>query len=788
MIRNYLKIAWRNLLRSKVYATINLTGLATGMAAAGLILLWVQYEWSFDRMYPSAGRLYQVYNRDKINGEMFAWETTPPPLAPVLQRDFPEVQAMARRYPTAVVLSAGEKHFNVSGAVVDSSFAGMFGLPVLEGNISQAFDKRQSIVLMASLAKRLFGKTDVRGGHVRIGRDEVFEITGVLEDIPANSAFRGTEFLLPWSYMSSAGDALENWNNNNFHTYLLLKENTDVAAFEHKIKNVSARHLTSVLKDVSNRSIFLHPAEKWHLYSKIENGQLTDGRIVTVRLFAIIAGFILLIACVNFVNLATARSERRAREVGVRKVAGAPRSNLIFQFLFESVGLAILAGVLAFGLIVLALPYFNNLLNTQIVLNYHHPVFWVAAFIFVLFTGTLAGIYPAIILSGLEPSKVLKSAKGLRMGGFSLRRVLVVLQFSFAFVLIISTLFVRQQIRFAEGREKGYKTDQLIFVPLTDALDAHYESFRQDLTQAGAAVSVTRSIGPITQLNTRQWGLSWAGSTDKDKDTEFVPFAADRDFLKTNGAKMVAGREIDIAQFATDSTAIVLNEAAVEAMRLANPIGATVRFSKRDWHVVGVVADFIYASPFEDVAPCFVAGPAYHTDWLSIKLTGEESSLVATGNIFKKYDTQHPFDYVFADQSYAAKFADEVRTEKLASVFTGLAILISCLGVFGLAAYAAQQRTKEIGIRKVLGATSAGIVRLLSTEFVVLVLVAFAIASPVAWIVSERWLDNYRYRIAINWMVFAVTLVCSVSLVLLTVGYQALRAAWLNPVKSLRNE
>ncbi|MCE7067123.1 ABC transporter permease [Dyadobacter sp. CY326] len=789
MLQNYFKIAWRNLVRAKGYAFINIAGLAVGMAAAMLIFLWIQNELTFDRFYPKTKRLFQVYNRDVIAGEPYVWGATPAPLAPALLQDYPEIEDAARYRSTNLLLAANDKFLNIEGSFADPSFLNLFDFPVLGGNSNTALKGNNDIVITKSLAEKLFGITDVVGKTIRIERKDNLMIAAVIDNIPSNSNFKAVEYILPWNYSVALGWTNDNWNNNNYYTYVLLDQNANAETVNDKIKYATAAHLKGVVEDPSHREIFLNSADKWHLYSKEAHGQLVEGKIVTVRLFGIIAAFILLIACVNFINLSTARSDKRAKEVGLRKVAGAPKLTLVFQFISESVILAFLSGVVAFAIVWAFIPTFNTLINTKLSPDFTSLSFLLPALAFILLTGLLAGSYPAFFLASFQPVKVMTGTYRSAGAGFSPRKSLVVLQFTFAIILIISTLIVKQQISHAQNRSNGYDQDNLVFTYLQGDLGEHYAPLQQELTSSGAVISISKSIGPITQMNTRQWGVSWPGSTQKDKDQEFVPFGTDIDFLKTNGVKLVAGREIDIRKYPSDSLALMLNESAVKAMRLNDPVGVKVKFSGKEWNVVGVVKDFIFDSPYEKINPVLVYGPARDLPWTSMRLNPAKSTaknLETVRAIFKKYNPEYPFEYTFADESYQAKFAEEQRTGKLTGLFSGLTIFISCLGLFGLAAFSAQQRTKEIGVRKVLGASVTSIIQMLSIEFVKLVLIAFLVASPIAWYAMEKWLKGYNYRISIEWNVFAVTLFLTILLVLLTVSFQAIKAALMNPVKSLK--
>jgi putative ABC transport system permease protein len=793
MLRNYLKISFRNLLRAKGYAFINIAGLAVGMASSVLIFLWVQRELQYDRFYTKTNRLYQVYNRDVFNGEPTVWGTTPPPLAPELKALYPDIEHATRVAALTLLLSAKEKNVNAQGAFVDPDFLEIFDFSILAGNPARLLTENNGIVITEKLAQSFFGTTDVIGQTIQIDHKDNFQVSGVLKNFPENSQFADREYLLPWTYFQRPGWASVEWNSNNYLTFLTLKEGVSEAVVGQKIRKVTANRLKGKVDNVDHREIFLFPAEKWHLYSKIEKGQLVGGRIVTVRLFGIIAVFILVIACVNFVNLSTARSEKRAKEVGIRKVAGAPRVSLIFQFISESVMLACIAAIVAAMVVSAALPAFNNLVGLRLFPDLGSVGFWISIVGFVLFTGLLAGSYPAFFLSSFQPAKVIKGVYHRANTVFSPRKGLVVLQFSFAITLIIATLVIKQQIDHGQSRDNGYDKNNLMITVLAGELEKHYASFRDELLASGAVVSATRSLGPAMSLNTRQWGVSFPESVDTDENVEFDLFGADQNFVKTTGVKLLEGREVDMTKFASDSLAVVLNEAAVKAMRLENPVGTIISYQRRDWHVVGVVKDFIYESPYAPVKPVIISGPGglFAHQWLSMRLNPRNTvaqNLRKAEAVFKKYNPGYPFEYSFADDTYKSRFAQEQLTGTLTGILTGLAIFISCLGLFGLAAYTAQQRTKEIGVRKVLGASVTRIIQLLTGDFVRLVMISFAIAAPVGWYAMNEWLQDFDYRISLGPGIFVITVLSALLIVVLTVSFQAVKAALMNPVKSLRNE
>ncbi len=610
-----------------------------------------------------------------------------------------------------------------------------------------------------------------------------------MKDLPNNTAF-DFEYLLPWSYMSRLGWSDSSWGNNSVQSYVLLKPGVSEVSFDAKIKNITIDH-TKGSADSSTTRVFTQPlADQW-LYSKSENGYYVGGRIETVKLFAIIAAFILLIACINFMNLSTARSEKRAKEVGIRKVVGAQKRFLVMQFIGESILLSFFAFVLSLLIVLVSLPAFNSLVGKKLFIDFGNVYFWLFSLAFILLTGILAGSYPAFYLSSYQPVKVLKGTFKAAHALVTPRKILVVLQFTFAIALIICTIIVVQQIKYAQDRDAGYVKDKLVYINIDGDDEKYYQSIRNELISSGAAVAVTKSMSPITQRYSDGWGWQWTGSTQEDLKTDFVRMASDADFVKTMGVHLVEGRDIDIYKYPTDSTALLLNEAAVRVMHLKNPVGTIVKTDDREWHVIGVLKDFIYQSPYEKVQQLAVMGPKSWFNVIHFKLNPANSTqrdLQLAENIFKKYNPQYPFDYKFVDESYALKFHEEKRKATLAGLFAALTIFISCLGLFGLATYMAENRIKEIGVRKVLGASIFGITSLLSKDFLLLVIVSLVIASPIAWWAMSVWLKDYSYHVSIEWWVFVLAGVLSVLIALVSVSYQSIRAAISNPAKSLRTE
>jgi len=791
MFRTFLKISFRNFNRSKGNSIINILGLTIGMASAMLIWLWVSGEISTDRFHAKLDRIYWMYGRSKMKEVVNASSQTPGVLAPALKKDFPEVEDVCRYNNVTFLTSAGENHFNVRGAFADSGFLSIFSFPLLKGDVN-ALKEPSSIVLTAGLAKRLFGDEDAYGKTVRIDSNANFKVTGILKEFPENSSF-DFEYLLPWSFLTRLGWEDHNWTNNFYYTFALLKSGAMQVAFDSKVKRIIYEH-TKGSEVESTAEVFTQPLSRSYLYARAENGKLVGGRIEMVKLFIIIAAFTLLIACINFMNLATARSEKRAREVGIRKVSGALRTQLVLQFIGESVLLALIAFLFAMVLVDLLLPSFSLLIGRTVSIRYADPSIWIGSLGFVLVTGLIAGSYPALYLSSFNPVNVLKGT--FRKSGALIkpRKVLVVLQFTFAIVLIISTIVVRRQIEHAQLRDIGYNRNNLVYTFAQGDADTHYRSIKDELMSSGAAISVTRTANPITQRWSSGRGYIWDGSTETDNKLDFIHMGSDAGIVKTMGLTLLEGRDIDIYQHPQDSLAVILNESAVKAMHFKTPIGQIIRRTNypEKWEVVGVVKDFIFESPFESsINPVMIKGPQDFFQVIHFKLNPANSTamnMLKVETIFKKYNPQYPFEYYFADESFDRKFREVATTGKLSMIFASLTVFISCLGLFGLASYMAEARTKEIGVRKVLGASVSTITITLSKDFLKLVVVSFLIASPLSWYIMHEWLQNYSYRVDLEWWVFAAAGFLSVLIAMLTISYQAIKAALANPVNSLRSE
>jgi ABC-type antimicrobial peptide transport system permease subunit len=679
---------------------------------------------------------------------------------------------------------------STKGFIVDSSFLQMFSFPLLEGNAD--LKSQNSIVITQNLAERLFGNVDPLGKIIKTENTDNFTITGVLKNPPVNTRFQ-FEYLLPWTYRNTQNDGYANeterWLSNNTSTFVLLKPNTDEEALNKKISDITRRYTGR--NDVWTN--FLFPLNRWHLYSEFENGTSVGGRIETVRVFAIIAAFILLIACINFINLNTARSEKRSKEVGIRKVMGARKSLLMSQFIAESFLTACISGGIALLIVQFVLPSFDTLIGTQLFIPYNDFYFWLYALIFIIITGLLAGSYPAFYLSSFKPVSIFKKQFRKTNAALNPRKILVVLQFTFAVILMIATIVVRNQIQYAQSRDKGYSNNNLVQVDFVGDIDKNYSIIKQELINSGVASSVTKNMGGIVDGGAHSWGLRWPNEIPADTNTTLTLYSSDADLVKTTGMHLIEGRDIDIYKYPSDSFSVVLNEAAVKLMGFKNPAGQIINnpFDNINWHVTGVVKNYVEGSPYEEVPPIVIMGPGAWFTTMHIKFNpvlSTADALAKTERIFRKYNPAYPFDCKFVDQEYAKKFDDEQRTKTMAGLFAFLAIFISCLGLFGLSAYVAESRIKEIGVRKVLGASVFNITKLLSLDFVKLVVISVIIATPVAWYAMSKWLQDYTYRINVSWVIFFIAGLLAITIALITVSFQAIKAAIANPVKSLRTE
>lgn len=792
MIRTYIKIAWRNLLKNKAFSAINILGLAIGMAGALLIALWLQNMLGMDRFHEKSERLYIISNRDTYQGELQAWTNTPKIMGPTLKTDFPEIESFTRiEQGDKFLTSYADKNVVSSVSFVDPGFFNMFSYPLLKGAKTNLLEDANSVVITEKYAKALFGNNDPIGKTIKIESKYLVTVQAIVKD-PSSSSSIQFDYLLSWDLAKKMGYVDINWSNNSTYTYILLREGTSLVDFNAKIRLFSQNHINVGDNEIkSTNEIFAFPYKDTYLYDRSEQGAYTAGRIQLVRLFTWIGAFILLVACINFMNLSTARSERRAKEVGVRKVIGAQRKSLIFQFIVESILISIVAIILALVFIVLVLPAFNNLVEKNLTISILSGRTWLFLIGFTFVTGILAGSYPAFFLSSFKPLKTLKGKLNSYNKGLSIRSILVVIQFSIAIILTIATIIVSRQIQHTKDRDRGYNDNGLLATRFTGTLEKNYLSLRNELLASNAVIAVSKNMSPVTDRYSNGWGFSWQGSTENDKKFSFDRFSTDADAVKSLGFKLVAGRDIDVYKYATDSAAMLLTESAVKRMRLQNPLGQTVNGDGRDWTVVGIIKDFIVESPFQKNYPMIILGPhAWFTN-IHYRLNPNKSTatnLKTIETIFKKFNPDYPFEYKFIDKNFEDKFKETRAIGTISMLFSGLTIFISCLGLFALIAYMAETRMKEIAVRKVLGASLTQVTSLLSIDFIKLVMIAILVASPIAWWLMEKWLQDYSYRIEIQWYYFLITGLMAILISIATISYQAIKAALSNPVDSLRNE
>jgi putative ABC transport system permease protein len=797
MIKNYLKIAIRSITRNIGYASINIAGLAVAMSVTMLIGMWVYDEVTFNRChtnYKTIGEIYQ-HQADVHSGTttvMGGSGALGGELKATYKSDFKHVVRMW--WESNHTLSISDHKISQNGTFMDAGVLEMLSLRMLSGDWS-ALNDPASIVLSESSAMALFGTIDPIGKMIRLDNEFDVKVTGVYEDIPDNSRFHSLQFISTWDFWVSSNfwmkEEESNWRNT-LVTLVQIQPNANFADVSAKIEDLKAKNLPKEEVENSNPRLFVQPMSRWHLYSDWENGEEAGGRIQFVYMFGTIGFFVLLLACINFMNLSTAQSERRAREVGIRKSIGSARAQLIMQFLSESFMVVLTSWFIALALAGLLLPWFNELAGKRMELPWHNVAFWLISLGFVIITSLLSGSYPALFLSSFQPVKVLKGT--FKAGRFSSlpRRILVVIQFTVSIALIIGTTVVWQQIQYAKNRPIGYTREGLIMVRKTTPEQwQHSEAIATELIAAHAAEKVSESAGPPTAVWFESTGFMWKGK-DPNMNDDFVTIAVGHDYGRTMGWEFAKGRDFS-RDFSTDSSAMVLNEAAVKFMGLQDPVDEEIVWRGKKFHVVGVIKDMVMTSPYEPVKQTiFTLIPSRSQGlWINIRLNPELSTAEALARVSKVFQAlipASPFEYKFVDQEYELKFAAEERVGRLASFFASLAIFISCLGLFGMASFVVEQRKKEIGIRKILGASTSTLWLMLSKEFVILVGVSCLIGVPIAWNYLSGWLASYQYHTTISvWVFLAASTACLI-ITLLIISFQTIKASIVNPIQSLRSE
>ena len=805
MFKNFLKIAFRNLVKNKGYSAINIGGLAVGMAVAMLIGLWIFDELSFNKYHRNYDRIALVNQNQVFGGEIHSSASVPFPFVNELTSNYGEnfKHIVPSTFRTEAVLTAREIKLSKNGQFVGADAPEMFSLKMLKGSRAGLQDQ-QSILLSASTAVALFGKADPINKILKLDTDNDLKVTGVYEDIPQNSQFYDLQFLASWDYYVAKNPYMskKQWDNHALLMYVEIKPETSFAKVSAAIRDSELKVIRNMdnMKNeaATNPQMWLHPMRNWHLYSDFKNGVAANGPVQYVWMVGLIGFFVLLLACINFMNLSTARSEKRAKEVGIRKAIGSLRGQLIGQFFSESFLIVFLSFAIALVIVNLSLVWFNELSAKQITIPSKNGYFWLVNLSFILITGLLAGSYPALYLTSFQPVKVLKGAT-VQLGRYASlpRKLLVTTQFTVSITLVICTIIIHSQVQFAKNRPVGYSRDGLMMISMkSDDFYKKSDLIRDELKNTGVVEEMALSQSPVTDVWSSNGGFTWKGMTT-DNPPSFSTLTVSPDYAKTVGWQFVSGRNFS-KEFASDSSGFVINETAAKLFGFKQVVGAKVSWKsqwmtnniQKQFIILGVIKDMVMESPFEPIAPTvfFLSGGA---NWINIKIAPNATTSTAVPKIeavFQKLTPTVPFEYKFASEQYEAKFRAEERIGKLATFFAILAIFISCLGLFGLASFVAEQRTKEIGIRKVLGASIANLWQMLSKDFVVLVIISAVISSPIAWYAMYEWLAKYSYRTEISWWVFVASRVGALILTLLTVSFQAIRAALLDPVKSLRSE
>ncbi|MBC2844720.1 ABC transporter permease [Winogradskyella flava] len=799
MLKNYFKIAFRNLLKNKVYSFINISGLAIGMAATMLISLWIYDELSYDSYFKEKATIAQVFQHESANNNVGTGPAIPRPLEFAMREEFGDnfKHLIMSSWNFTRYISYGDKNINVSGNYMQEGAVEMLELNIIKGD-KESLKGANSILLSEETAKTLFGSEDPIGKMVKINNVNPAKVTAVYEDLSKNNSFNGLKYLMPWKFYVASEEWVKNaedsWGNNSFQMFAQINDNTTMEAVTAKILDVKKRNAPDEAE--FNPQIFLFPMKDWYLRSDWENGVQTGGRIENVWLFGIIGVFVLLLACINFINLSTARSEKRATEVGIRKSIGSQRGQLVFQFLTESFLIVLLAFVVAIGIVLLSLNGFNNLASKEILFPWSNSLFWLSTLLFIVVTAILAGSYPALYLSSFNPVAVLKGTfKAGRYASLP-RKVLVVAQFTISVALIIGTLVVMNQIQFSKDRPTGYDKNGLVQIPvMSSEFIGKQDIMREQFIASGGAIHMTAMSSPTTEVWSNRGGYTWEGKPEGfQEDLAFT--SVHYDFVKTLGLKLIDGRGFS-REFATDSNAVILNKTAVKYMGIQDPIGKYIRGSSPNstmipLKIIGVIDDMVVQSPYSPVKQAMYVFEQYgNISYYNLRLNPKNSvskNLELVESTFQTNFPNLPFDYQFVDEEYGKKFRSEERVASLARVFTALAIFISCLGLFGLASFVAEQRTKEIGVRKVLGASISQLWLLLSKDFITLVVLALVIASPLAYYVMSGWLQKFPYRTSVGWDVFLIACLGALIITLITVSFQAIKAASANPVKSLRTE
>ena len=788
MFKLNLKIAFRNLWKHKSFTLINTGGLAIGLASCMCLLLYVAYEWGYDRQFTSFDRTYVVYNNVKTNSDVFSNAWTPGVMAREIREKIPGVAFASRAtYPANNLISYKQNNFKKEAIFADSSFLKILDYKMLQGNSGSILQNPNSIVLTKSFAKALFGNEDPMNKMVKINGTEPLRVEGIIADIPKNSTLQFS-YLVPWAMAAKLAPWIRNstWNSNFCLTLVQLKDNRYLDETQASLKDIYIRNNHGTLKTEA----FLHPLAKWHLYSEFENGKSVGGKIDQLKMFLFFALCILMIACVNFMNLSTARSQRRAKEVGIKKTIGSSRYALISQFIIESILLSVLGAVVAFVLLEVSLPYFNNVLGTAILIEYVNWRFWFVFTLLILFTGLIAGSYPAFFLSSLEPVKVLKGTSMAGNSSFSIRKILVVFQFVFSACLIICTTVIYQQIGYIKNKPIGYNQNNLVQFPLQGTLENKQKQdlLKEQLLKSGAITDITVFSRGLSEIGHKTFQVDWPGKAANEQ-VMFNYRYTDNNFIKTIGTKLVAGKEFSF-NYTADSSTIIVNEAAVKIMGLKNPVGTLISEGGARLKIIGVIKDFVMESAYQKAAPMLIFPNIDNNAAVILARLNNgqniSTSVARVNEVVKNLNPAYPVELSFVNDDFAAKLDNEKLLGTLSNWFGGFALFISCLGLLGLVLFMAEQRKKEISIRKVLGAGTVDILTLLNKEFIKLVVIADLIAFPVGYIMAQRWLSAYEFRTSITFLPFGIAIGMSLIIALLTVSLQSVSVSKTNPIDALK--
>ncbi|WP_224483441.1 ABC transporter permease [Robertkochia aurantiaca] len=800
MIRNYFIIAWRNLSRNKVYSLINILGLAIGMAVTMLIGLWIYDEITYNDYFTKSERIAQVYQTQTFNGKKGTGPAIPRPLEAAMREDYGNNfnHIVMSSWQQTYYLQNGDKNLRRDGHAWQNGAIDMFGFEIIKGD-RNGLEDPNSIMLSENTAEELFGDADPIGKVIKVNSEHDMMVTAIFRNIPENNTFDEVEFMVPWQHYADTNEwianALQHWGNNSFQMFVEIKEGKTMEEVSQLIGPVKYEKAEG--EKEYDPVMFLHPMKDWYLRGDFENGENIGGRIENLWLFGTIGLFVLLLACINFMNLSTARSEKRAKEVGIRKTLGSERPQLVRQFLAESLFIVMLSYLLAMIMVQLSIPSFNELSGKTVEIPWGEPVFWICCLSFILITAFLAGSYPALYLSSFNPVTVLKGTfKAGRYASLP-RKVLVVTQFSISVALIIGTLVVMKQIDHSKNRPVGYNKEGLIQIPVfSKDFEGKYDLMHEAFLRSGGAVAMSGSMSPVTSVWSNRSGWTWEGKQEGFQE-DFAWVEVTHEYPSSMGLIFTDGRDFS-REFASDSNAVILNETAVRYMGIKDPVGKLIRDedtgeeAQEPMKIIGVVKDMVMQSAYKPVKQTlFVFSKEGNINYYNLRLNPEKSvkeNLELIEQTFKTHFPALPFQFEFVDENYALKFRAEERIASLAAVFTVLAIFISCLGLFGLASFVAEQRTKEIGIRKVLGASVSNLWLMLSREFLLLVMLSLLIAIPIAYYIMQNWITKFDYRTNISWWIFISAGLGAIFLTIFTISFQAVRAASGNPVKSLRDE